>query len=101
MSVDRTGESKDTDVAGVVSTDPAMVMAKERDGVPVAMTGTAPVKVTMENGNIKPGDKLTSSSTPGKAMKCNEIDKCTGALIGKALEPAEKSGEIKMLISMG
>ncbi len=101
MSVDRTSESKDTDVAGVVSTDPAMVMAKERDGVPVAMTGTAPVKVTMENGNIKPGDKLTSSSTPGKAMKCNEIDTCTGALIGKALEPAEKPGEIKMLISMG
>jgi len=100
MSVDKTDGKHDTQVAGVVSTDPAMIMAKERDGVPVAMTGTAPVKVTVENGEIKPGDMLTTSSKPGKAMKCNDMERCTGSVIGKAMEPAKKSSEIDMLISM-
>ncbi|MFB6208719.1 MAG: hypothetical protein ABEJ56_01120 [Candidatus Nanohaloarchaea archaeon] len=101
MSVDRTDERHDTEVAGVVSSNPAMVMAKERDGVPVAMTGTARVKVSMENGEISPGDMLTTSSTPGKAMKCEEMDECEGAIIGKAMQPAENPSEIKMLVSMG
>ncbi|QGA80318.1 hypothetical protein [Candidatus Nanohalobium constans] len=99
-SVDKTQGKHDRMVAGVVSTDPAMVMAKERDGVPIAMTGTVPVKVTMENGEIKPGDMLTTSSAAGKAMKCQDLTKCTGSIIGKALEPAEKTSKINMLISM-
>lgn len=100
MSVDKTDERHDTEAAGVVSTDPAMIMAKERDGVPVAMTGTVPVKVSMENGEITPGDMLTTSSESGTAMKCSDLDECTGSIIGKALEPAQKSGKIDMLISM-
>lgn len=101
MSVDRTTGKHDTAVAGVVSTDPAMIMAKDRGGVPVAMTGTAPVKVTMENGKVMPGDMLTTSSEPGKAMKCNDMDRCEGSIIGKAMEPATKPGKVRMLISMG
>ena len=38
------------------------------------------------NGNIEVGDLLTTSSTPGYAMKCNDKLKCMGAIVGKALE---------------
>ncbi|WEL19810.1 Trimeric autotransporter adhesin [Candidatus Nanohalococcus occultus] len=100
MSIDATDGKHDTDVAGVVSTDPAMIMAKERGGVPVAMTGTVPVKVTVENGNIMPGDMLTTSSENGKAMKCGDMENCEGSVIGKAMQPAMEDSKIKMLISM-
>ena len=38
-------------------------------------------QVVTENGNIAPGDYLTSSSTPGVAMKSNG----SGPVIGQAL----------------
>ncbi len=49
---------------------------------PIALAGRVPVKVTMENGAIKRGDFVTSSSTPGKGMKSSR----PGAVIGIALE---------------
>lgn len=65
----------------------------------LALMGVVPVKVTAENGPIKPGDLLTTSSTPGYAMRCADAQKCGGAIIGKALEPLEKgTGLIKMLV---
>lgn len=51
------------------------------NGAPLVLAGRVPVKVTMEGGEIKPGDYLTSSSTPGKAMKATHA----GPTIGKAL----------------
>lgn len=100
LTVKRSEESKDTGVAGVVSTNPYMVMAQDRDGVELALSGTAPVKVTMENGEIEPGDLLTTSSTPGKAMKCEKPLECQGAIIGKAGESMDEEGEIEMLITL-
>ena len=47
-----------------------------------------PIKVSTENGEIKPGDWLTSSSTPGTAMKATE----TGSALGKALESYNSEG---------
>ena len=49
---------------------------------PVALIGRVPVKVSLENGPIQPGDYLTSSSTPGVAMKASR----PGPTVGKALE---------------
>ena len=49
---------------------------------PIALTGRVPVKVSLENGPIAAGDPLTSSSTPGVAMKAA----ASGYVIGKALE---------------
>jgi hypothetical protein len=61
--------------------------------------GVVPVKATTENGPIKPGDLLTTSSTPGYAMRCAIPKECEGAIIGKALEPLEEgTGLIKMLV---
>jgi hypothetical protein len=50
-------------------------------GKPLVLAGRVPVKVTNEGGTIRPGDYLTASSTPGKAMKATKA----GPTIGKAL----------------
>jgi len=51
------------------------------DTKPLVLAGRVPVKVTNENGAIKPGDHLTTSSTTGHAMKATRA----GATIGTAL----------------
>ena len=40
----------------------------------IALAGRTPCKVTDENGPIHPGDLLTSSSTPGHAMRALPVD---------------------------
>ncbi|MFA6586244.1 MAG: hypothetical protein WCS86_03750 [Candidatus Paceibacterota bacterium] len=49
--------------------------------IPIALNGRVPVKVTNEGGNISIGDYLTTSSTPGKAMKATRM----GRILGIAL----------------
>ncbi len=83
---------------GVVSSAPAMVFTgnglittPETSTQPtthpaVALTGRIPVKVSMENGPIEPGDLLTTSSQPGIAMKATDIQRSEHAVIGKALQ---------------
>jgi len=45
---------------------------------------------------------LTTSSTPGYAMKCSDKMKCYGAVIGKAMENFDgTSGTITALIALG
>ena len=66
--------------------------------IPMAVVGVVPVKVTSENGPIKPGDKLTTSSTPGHAMKADR-HAGIGTVIGKALQPLNSErGVIEMLV---
>jgi hypothetical protein len=76
----------DSNVAGVISTQPDMVMGSGmlRQGaksVVLALAGRVPVKVSAMNGIIKPGDYLTTSSHPGWAMKATKA----GHVIGQAL----------------
>jgi hypothetical protein len=90
-------------VAGVVSTNPGVILGTSMhpEGIELALTGQVPVKVTNENGFIAIGDTLTTSSTPGYAMRCVNLDLCTGAIIGKALEPLNKEqGTIVSLIKL-
>jgi hypothetical protein len=75
--------------------------------VPVALLGIVPVKACAENGAIRPGDVLTTSSTPGHAMKASPVlvggvqIYPTGAILGKALEPLEAgTGTILALITL-
>jgi hypothetical protein len=53
--------------------------------VPMAMTGIVPTKVSAENGPIKPGDLLVTSSRPGYAMRGTDRTQMLGAVIGKAI----------------
>jgi len=60
-----TDEAGSYKVIGVVSTDPAYLMNSQANGVPVALRGRVPCKVT---GNVNKGDILIASDTPGHAM---------------------------------
>ena len=83
-------------VAGVVSTDPAYLMNAESDGVPVALTGRVPCKVS---GPVSPGDLLVSSSLPGHAKSNNNAQ--AGRIIGKAIGSNEAGeGVIEVLVNM-
>ena len=87
--------------AGVVSTKPGMTLGStnQQNQATLALVGTVPVKATAENGPIHPGDLLTTSSKAGYAMVCNDRSKCSGAVIGKALESlGEGEGKIRMLV---
>jgi hypothetical protein len=90
-------------VAGVHATKPGLVGGAQEGAdltgkVPLAVVGVVPVKVTSENGPIKPGDKLTTSSTAGHAMKADKHPE-VGTVIGKALTSLEgKQGVIQMLV---
>jgi hypothetical protein len=55
--------------------------------------------VTTENGPIRKGDSIVTSSRPGYGMKCDDVVKCRSAIIGKALESFnQEEGEIIVLV---
>lgn len=86
----KSAEPYSTSVMGIYSTKPGLtgrrqVSAKSPDEVPMAMMGIVPTKVSAENGPIRSGDLLVTSSTPGFAMKGTDRSRMLGALIGKAL----------------
>lgn len=92
-------------VVGVISTNPGIVMANtlgNSDKRPtLALVGRIPVKVVAENGPIQIGDLLTTSSTPGYAMRCKSRQDCKEAILGKALEVSQtQKGKILMLITL-
>jgi hypothetical protein len=99
----------DRRVAGVISgaggVNPGMLMGQrgsEADGEhPVALTGRVYVKVDASHGAIEPGDLLTSSPTPGHAMKVTDHTRATGAILGKAMTGLESgTGMVLLLVSL-
>jgi hypothetical protein len=100
----RSTEPKQENVAGVYSTKPGFMGGAHEEidqtgKVPLAIVGVVPVKVTNENGAIKPGNLLVTSSTPGHAMKAS-VDRQVGTVIGKALGSFDgaAAGVIQMLV---
>lgn len=73
----------DTRLAGIVTTNPAYVMNKDQKGIAVclALAGRVPCRVV---GRVKKGDLLTTSATPGCAVKATNPQ--VGSIIGKAIE---------------
>lgn len=80
--IKKTSTSYEAKLFGAISTKPAVRMGSEIVGYDVALTGRVSVKVSSENGAIAVGDPLTSSGTPGYAMKATE----PGMIVGFALE---------------
>lgn len=96
--VKRTSVSYEAKLFGAVSTKPAIRMGSAVEGYDIALTGRIPLKVSAENGSISIGDPLTSSATPGHAMKATE----PGMIVGFALEAhAGGTGEISAFINTG
>ena len=82
--VKRSSRAYEKGVLGIVSTLPGQVLSDGSDAghpVLVALTGRVPAKVSTENGPIRVGDYLTSSSIPGVAMKATKA----GPAVGKAM----------------
>ena len=98
----------DRRVAGVVSGGgdyrPALVLDRRessRQRSPVALVGKVCCKVDARSGPIKVGDLLTTSPTPGYAMKASDQGRAFGAVIGKALQPlASGQGLIAILVAL-
>ncbi|HKW29350.1 MAG TPA: hypothetical protein VJT54_08450 [Verrucomicrobiae bacterium] len=82
----------DTHVAGVVSgangINPGIALhqAGTLEGDQnVALTGRVYVLADASRGAIRPGDLLTTSDTPGHAMKATDHARAPGAILGKAM----------------
>jgi hypothetical protein len=82
----------DKRVAGVISgagnCRPGIVLGRQHTGdtrLPVALVGKVYCKVDAQYSSIDVGDLLTTSPTPGHAMKAGDPLQAFGAVIGKAL----------------
>jgi hypothetical protein len=102
--------SKDYDkrVAGVVSGagrfQPGIILDRqkaEQHRKPVALVGKVYCKVDAGRSPIEMGDLLTTSDTPGYAMRVIDRDRAFGAVIGKALGPLKSGrGVIPILVAL-
>ena len=69
--------------------------------VSVALVGKTACKVDAQYGTIEVGDLLTTSSTPGHAMKATDSDRAFGCVIGKAMQKHENGrGIVPILIAL-
>jgi len=104
-------QAYDKRVVGVISgagdLKPGIVLGRQQSleeldkRVPVALWGRTYCKVDAGSSPVEVGDLLTTSSTPGHAMKAADPLKAFGAVIGKALVSL-KSGQglIPILIAL-
>ncbi len=98
----------DRKVAGIVSgangVNPGLRLGQEGvlDGeFPVAMSGRVWVKASGENGAIAPGDRLTTASLSGHAMRATDADRWDGAVIGKAMTALDAdTGLVLVLVNL-
>jgi hypothetical protein len=102
------GQAYDKKVAGVVSGagnyKPGIVLDKQSASAnrsPIALLGKVFCKVDAGPASVEVGDLLTTSDTPGHAMKACDAAKAFGSVIGKALRPLRKGkGLIPVLIAL-
>jgi hypothetical protein len=92
-------------VAGAGAFRPGIVM--DRHGPPtdhrrpIALVGKVYCKLDADFGPVEVGDLLTSSPTPGHAMKAADPERAFGSVIGKAMAPLRAGrGLIPILISL-
>ncbi len=99
FTVQKSAKACDTNLLGfIVKPESGADGAKLNDHyLPLAIYGYFPAKVTMENGAIKRGDPITSSSKAGYGMKATSACK----VIGYALEDANAEGTIQVFADSG
>lgn len=98
----------ESDLLGIVSTQPGVALGNSDtpSGVQelVALAGRVPIHVTNENGDINPGDYLTSSDIPGVAMRATESGRVVAvAMQSFAPDPSEgtTTGSILGFVDLG
>ena len=95
-------------MAGVLSgangIHPGIQMLQEgllEGGKNVALTGRVYVLADAAGGPIKPGDLLTTSDTPGHAMKVTDHARAQGAILGKAMSGLKQGqGMVLVLVTL-
>jgi hypothetical protein len=101
-------QAYDKKVAGVISGAgdyrPGMILDRHQSQekrMPVALVGKVYCKVDAHYAPIEVGDMLTTSPTPGHAMKAEDPLKAFGSVMGKALHPLrDGQGLIPILIAL-
>ncbi len=102
-------EAYDKKIAGIISgagdLKPGLILNQESHSsdmdIPVVLAGRVYCLVDATYGAVNPGDLLTSSETPGYAMKVEDFTKAQGAIIGKAMSSLIKGkGLVLVLVSM-
>ncbi|MDF0668136.1 MAG: hypothetical protein P0119_18995 [Nitrospira sp.] len=101
-------QAYDKRVAGVISGagnyKPGIILDKQTNSnyrKPIAMVGKVFCKADANVMPIEVGDLLTTSGTPGHAMKVSDSSKALGTIIGKALRPlAEGRALIPILVAL-
>jgi hypothetical protein len=105
----RSEEAYDTRAAGVVAGAgiyrPGIVLDRQKaspNRLLVSLVGKVFCNVDGSYGAIEVGDLLTTSLTPGHAMKAIDSRRAFGAIIGKALKPWSRgTGLIPILVALG
>ena len=92
-------------VSGANGIKPGLIMHQEgtvaEDALPVALSGRVYCWADTSNGPIRPGDLLTTSGTPGHAMKVTDYARAEGAAIGKAMSSLDEGqGPVLVLVSL-
>jgi hypothetical protein len=98
----------DKRVAGVVACAgglrSAIILDRRSDRsrrVPVALMGKVACNVDADHGSVDVGDPLTTSDTPGHAMKATDPSRAFGAVIGKALGVLRRGrGLVPVLVAL-
>ncbi len=98
----------DKKVAGVISGAgpyrPGIILDRSRPSstrLPLALVGKVYCKADAQYGGIEIGDMLTTSPTPGHAMKAGDPALAFGAVIGKALQRLpEGRGLVPILVAL-
>ncbi len=102
-------EEYDTRVAGIISgangINPGLQLTQKGvndvGGQPVALTGRVYCRADATFGAIKPGDLLTTSTTPGHARRVNDHTRSQGAVLGKAMSALEDgTGFVLVLVTL-
>jgi len=104
----RSTQSYDKKAAGIVSgangIRPGIRMVQEdklEAGENVALSGRVYVQADAAFGAIKPGDLLTTSDTPGHAMKVSDHARSQGAILGKAMSGLQEGkGMVLVLVTL-
>lgn len=96
----------DSKVAGIVAgangLGSGVRLGAEQFDFDVALAGRVYCNVDGTYGEVKPGDLLTTSPTPGFAMVVADYNRAQGAILGKAMQklPKGKKGQILVLVTL-
>jgi len=95
----------DTRVAGIVSgaggVNPGLSLRQQgvlESGQNVALSGRVYVLADATEHPIRPGDLLTTSATPGHAMKVADPARAQGAILGKAMSSLKKGRDLVLVL---